>query len=165
MTTGSITVQLGGVDLSALVDGGSELNLAGNHVPDRTGCAVDFEGMKWSLRGIHGSPEQLQGVLTDAPLKIAGYDFPHHFFVSHQSIGHHDLILGQPFLQWFAARIDYDRNCIVKMFLWKDGDRTTKPTLSISITDPTDPRNATTIGHSHAARIEEVDEEEAGFSA
>ena len=122
MTTGSLTVQLSGIDLSALVDGGSELNLAGNHVLDRTGCAVDFKGVKWSLRGIHGSPEQLQGVITDAPLKITGYDFPHHFFVSHQSIGRHDLILGQLFLQWFAAQIDYDWSCIIQMYLWKEGD-------------------------------------------
>ena len=160
MTTGALQVQMHEVDLLAMVDSGSELNLASNSVPDRMSAAIDFEGMKWSLQGINGGPEQLQGVITDGPLKMAGHDFPHHFFISHNSLGKHDLILGQPFLQWYAARIDYDRNCVVKMFLWKEGDRSVKPTICISITDPADPRNATSIGHSHGAIIEEVPDEE-----
>jgi hypothetical protein len=165
MTTGTISVTMGGAELVAMIDNGSELNLAGNDVPDRTGAAVDFEGMKWSLKGIHGGPEQLQGVITDASLKIAGHDFPHHFFVSNQSLGRHDLILGQPFLQWYATRFDYDRSGVVKMYLWKEGNRTdrNKPTLCMTITDPQDPRNTTAIDrtahHSHLARIEEVDED------
>ena len=162
MTTGSLRVQINGVDLSAMIDTGSELNLASYDVPDRTSCPVDFEGMKWSLRGIHGGPEQLHGVMTEAPVKIAGYDFPHHFFVSHNSVGKHDLILGQPFLQWYAARVDYERSGVVRMYLWKEGDRNNKPSLTISITDPADPRNATSIGHSHGATIEEL-EDQSGF--
>ncbi|KAJ7429332.1 hypothetical protein FB451DRAFT_1519524 [Mycena latifolia] len=164
MTTGSMTVTIGGVEFTAMIDCGSELNLAGKSVPARASLPVDFEGMKWSLKGIHGNPEQLQGCATDVPMRIGRHDFPHHLFVSHQELGHHDIILGQPFLQWFASRIDYDRNGGVNLYLWKEGDRKARPTVVISITDPADPRNTTTIttrGHSQSmAHVDEVTDEE-----
>ncbi|KAJ7135550.1 hypothetical protein C8R44DRAFT_609521 [Mycena epipterygia] len=164
MTTGSMTVTIGGVEFTAMIDCGSELNLAGKSVPARASLPIDFEGMKWSLKGIHGNPEQLQGCATDVPMRIGRHDFSHHLFVSHQELGHHDIILGQPFLQWFASRIDYDRNGAVNLYLWKEGDRKARPTVVISITDPSDPRNTTTIttrGHSHPiARVEEVTDDE-----
>ncbi|KAJ7104909.1 hypothetical protein C8R44DRAFT_639892 [Mycena epipterygia] len=164
MTTGTMTVTIGGAEFSAMIDCGSELNLASRSVPTRASLAVDFEGMKWSLKGIHGSPEQLQGCATDVPMRIGRHDFPHHLFVSHQELGQHDIILGQPFLQWFASRIDYDRTGAVHLYLWKEGNRKLSPTVVISITDPADPRNTTTISthaHSHpAAWVEEVSDEE-----
>jgi hypothetical protein len=70
MSTGSLTISIGGTELTAMIDSGSELNLAGKSVPARCGLAVDFEGMKWALKGIHGGPEQLRGCATDAPIKI-----------------------------------------------------------------------------------------------
>lgn len=164
MTTGSMTVTIGGVEFSAMIDCGSELNLAGKSVPTRASLAVDFEGMKWSLKGIHGGPEQLQGCATDVPMKIGRHEFPHHLFVSHQGLGQHDIILGQPFLQWFASRIDYDRSGAVQLYLWKDGNRKQAPTIVISITDPADPRNTTTISTNAHTRpvawVEEVSDEE-----
>ncbi|KAJ7247153.1 hypothetical protein B0H12DRAFT_1324955 [Mycena haematopus] len=51
MTTGTMTVTIGGVDFTAMIDCGSELNLASKSVPMRASLAVDFEGMKWSSRG------------------------------------------------------------------------------------------------------------------
>jgi hypothetical protein len=56
MTTGSMTVTIGGAEFSAMIDTGSELNLASRSVPGRAALPVDFEGMKWSLKGIHGHP-------------------------------------------------------------------------------------------------------------
>jgi hypothetical protein len=162
MTTGAMTVTIGGAEFSAMIDCGSELNLAGKSVPMRASLPVDFEGMKWSLKGVHGGPEQLQGCSTDVPMRIGRHEFAHHLFVSHQELGQHDIILGQPFLQWFASRIDYERNGAVSLYLWKEGDRKMRPTVVISITDPSDPRNTTTIttrGHS-SARVEEVSDEE-----
>jgi hypothetical protein len=91
---------------------------------------------------------------------LGGHTFPHHLFISHQEIGHHDLILGQPFLQWFAARLDYERTGAVSMYLWKGGDRRVNPTLVVTITDPEDPRNTTTITRNHRATIEEVEDED-----
>jgi hypothetical protein len=160
MSTGSITLQIGEIELSAMLDTGSELNLASRSVPTRCNLPVDFEGMKWALKGIHGGPEQLRGCATDVPMRLGGHTFPHHLFISHQEIGHHDLILGQPFLQWFAARLDYERTGAVSMYLWKGGDRRVNPTLVVTITDPEDPRNATTITRNHRATIEEVDDDD-----
>ncbi|KAJ6510748.1 hypothetical protein C8R45DRAFT_1161682, partial [Mycena sanguinolenta] len=141
MSTGSITLTIGNVELTAMIDTGSELNLAGRSVPDRCNLPVDFQGMNWSLKGIHGGPEQLRGCATDVSLRLGGHVFAHHLFVSHQEIGHHDIILGQPFLQWFAARIDYEREGAVSLYLWKNGSRKVNPTIVITITDPNDPRN------------------------
>jgi hypothetical protein len=160
MSTGSVTLQIGDIELSAMLDTGSELNLASRSVPTRCNLPVDFEGMKWALKGIHGGPEQLRGCATDVPMRLGGHTFPHHLFISHQEIGHHDLILGQPFLQWFAARLDYERTGAVSMYLWKGGDRRVNPTLVVTITDPEDPRNATTITRNHRATIEEVEDED-----
>ncbi|KAJ7080431.1 hypothetical protein B0H15DRAFT_953616 [Mycena belliarum] len=146
MSTGSLSIHIGDTVLTAMIDTGSELNLASASVPQRCNLAVDFEGMKWALKGIHGGPEQLRGCATD-------------------EIGHHDMILGQPFLQWFAARIEYERNGGVSLFLWKHGDRKSNPTIVVTITDPQDPRNATSITRNHRATIEEVpDEDDQDFS-
>ncbi|KAJ7182565.1 hypothetical protein C8R43DRAFT_869195 [Mycena crocata] len=160
MSTGSITLHIGDVELSAMIDTGSELNLASRSVPTRCHVAVDFEGMKWALKGIHGGPEQLRGCATDVSMKIGGHSFPHHLFISHQELGQHDIILGQPFLQWFAGRLDYERSGGVSMYLWKGGDRKTPPTIVVTITDPQDARNATSISRGHSAWVEEVTDEE-----
>ncbi|KAJ7075388.1 hypothetical protein B0H15DRAFT_791897 [Mycena belliarum] len=165
MSTGSLSIHIGDTVLTAMIDTGSELNLASASVPQRCNLAVDFEGMKWALKGIHGGPEQLRGCATDVALRIGGHFFAHHLFISHQEIGHHDMILGQPFLQWFAARIEYERNGGVSLFLWKHGDRKSNPTIVVTITDPQDPRNATSITRNHRATIEEVpDEDDQDFS-
>jgi hypothetical protein len=160
MSTGSLTIQIGDVELTAMIDSGSELNLASRSIPTRCGLAVDFEGMKWALKGIHGNAEQLRGCATDVPFRIGGHVFAHHIFVSHVELGHHDLILGQPFLQWFAARLDYERSGGVSLYLWKAGDRKIHPTIVVTITDPKDPRNATAINRSHRATIEEVTDDD-----
>ncbi|KAJ7125853.1 hypothetical protein C8R46DRAFT_927523 [Mycena filopes] len=166
MSTGSIKVHIGDVELTAMIDTGSELNLASVSVPSRCNLPVDFEGMKWALKGIHGGPEQLRGCSTNVPMRIGGHDFSHHLFISHQDLGNHDMILGQPFMQWFAVRLDYERTGEVSMFLWKGGNRKVHPTIVVTITDPKDLRNTSTINRSHRATIEEVfdDDDDATYS-
>nr|GAT48677.1 predicted protein [Mycena chlorophos] len=161
MSTGALTIQISDQKLTAMIDSGSELNLASFSVPGRCGLAVDFEGMKWALKGIHGNPEQLRGCATNVPMRIGRHEFTHHLFISHQELGPQDLILRQPFLQWFAARMDYDHVGAVSLYLWREeGNRKVPPTIVISITDPSDPRNATAISRGHAAYIEDVTDEE-----
>ncbi|THU81528.1 hypothetical protein K435DRAFT_873242 [Dendrothele bispora CBS 962.96] len=145
MVTGKMDVTINGVSLTAMIDSGSELNLMGKDVPDRIGLPIDFEGMKWTLRGISGGPERLKGVVTDVPLMIGKHEFSHHHFIANYPLENQDIILGQPFLTWFAARMDYARDARMKIYLWKDGDKSLPPTLSITITDPTDKRNTTVI--------------------
>ena len=158
MTVGKLQIFINTISFSGMIDTGSELNVADPNFPEKSSLAVDYEGMKWFLRGIHGNPEQLQGVVTDAPMKLGLHSFPHHLFVSNHSLGDHDIILGQPFLQWYSARIDYDRNSSMKLVLWKNGDRDGPPTIAISITDPTDPRNTSKFTH-QAAYIEDLEDE------
>ncbi|KAJ7189275.1 hypothetical protein C8R46DRAFT_878033 [Mycena filopes] len=165
MSTGSIKVQIGDVELTAMIDSGSELNLAGVSVPARCNLPVDFEGMKWALKGIHGGPEQLRGCATNVPMYIGGHNFSHHLFISHQELGRHDMILGQPFMQWYAARLDYERSGDVSMYMWKGGDRKVNPTIVVTITDPKDTRNTTRMTHSHGATIEEVEDEDTAYAS
>lgn len=162
MTVGDVRVTINGTDYLALIDSGSKLNVGGEHLPESANLPMDFNGMHWSLKGINGDFEQLLGCAIDAPIHIGGHDFSHHIFISQQSIGRHDIILGQPFLQAFSARLDYNRGDHCKLYLWKHGERNGRPTLMISITDPNSPRNATAIRlgedakTTSTARIEEV---------
>lgn len=98
-------------------------------------------------------------------MTIGLHEFPHHIFVSKmESISSNcDIILGQPFLHWYTARIDYARSGEVQLILWKLGDKDQHyaPTISIIIAAPEDPRNQTEIKTSHAhptTRIEEVED-------
>ncbi|KAJ3804648.1 hypothetical protein F5876DRAFT_82815 [Lentinula aff. lateritia] len=145
MTVGDVRVSINGYEFLAMIDSGSEMNVAGKHLPEAASLPMDFDGMCWSLKGINGDYEHLRGCTVDAPMAIGGHKFNHHIFISRQSIGRHDITLGQPFLQEFSAHLDYERGNHCKLFLWADGDRNAHPTLMISITDLNDPRNASAI--------------------
>ncbi|THU84064.1 hypothetical protein K435DRAFT_870655 [Dendrothele bispora CBS 962.96] len=180
MTCGFVDVKVNRVKLKALVDSGSELNLFSVDVPEEARLALDFAGTVWSLKGIHGPSVQLQGVIKDTPLTIGGYKFPHHFFVSQHVMGKQEIILGQPFLQYYSARMQYTREMGTKMWISKEYHG--KPNVCVQLTDPKDPRNTKVIdralpcrhehdqGCSHATdkvysndwRIEEVKDEEEG---
>ncbi|THU77126.1 hypothetical protein K435DRAFT_878238 [Dendrothele bispora CBS 962.96] len=139
MTCGLIDVKVNGVKLKALVDSGSELNLFSMDVPEDAKLPLDFAGTAWSLKGIHGPSVQLRGVIKDAPLTIGGYEFPHHFFVARHAMGKQEIILGQPFLQYYSARMQYTREMGTKMWISKEYHG--KPNVCVQLTDPKDPRN------------------------
>ncbi|KAJ3832211.1 hypothetical protein F5878DRAFT_666780 [Lentinula raphanica] len=169
MTVGDLRVSINGVEFEAMIDSGSELNVAGNHLPEAASLPMDYDGQRWSLKGIHGEFERLRGCAVNAPIDIGGHDFSHHIFISRQSVGNHDIILGQPFLQWYSATIQYERGAHARLYLWKDGDRSTNPTLMVSITKPHDERNTAAIRQGIDKKkktvsfIEEVDEGEEDF--
>ncbi|KAJ3727164.1 hypothetical protein C8R42DRAFT_602890 [Lentinula raphanica] len=147
MVTGVFAVTIGGRQFRAMIDTGSELNVGAEDIPEKTGMPMDLEGMKWGLKGIHGEPEQLRGVVVDLPMKIGKYEFPHHLFISqHQLNLNWDIILGQPFLQWYTCRIDYWRAGHMQLLLWNDGDKDRNPHLTLALTDPEDRRNQQSIG-------------------
>ncbi|KAF5352304.1 hypothetical protein D9758_011967 [Tetrapyrgos nigripes] len=107
MSTRKMEVTIGGKVYTVMIDSGSKLNLMSREIPKQLGLAVDYEGTRWSLRGVHGNVEPLKGVVTDAPLMIGKHKFPHHVFVANNDLDRQDIILGQPFLHHFAARLDY----------------------------------------------------------
>lgn len=117
MTVGKLKLEVNGIDFVAMIDSGSELNVANLQFLQKANVVVDFKGMKWLLKGIHGNLEQLQGLVTDAPIKLGSHSFLHHLFVSWKSVRDHDIILGQPFLQWYSAQIDYDGHGATKLVL------------------------------------------------
>ncbi|KAJ3832517.1 hypothetical protein F5878DRAFT_666502 [Lentinula raphanica] len=157
MVTGVFVVTIGGRQFRAMIDTGSELNVGAEDIPEKTGMPMDLEGMKWGLKGIHGEPEQLRGVIVDLPMKIGKYEFPHHLFVSrHQLNPNWDIILGQPFLQWYACRIDYWRAGHMQLLLWNDGDKDRNPHLTLALTDPEDRRNQQSIGRTRTPKGKEA---------
>ncbi|KAF5319075.1 hypothetical protein D9758_019120 [Tetrapyrgos nigripes] len=157
MSTGKKDVSIGGKTFMAMIDSGSELNLMSREILEMMGLPVNYEGTRWSLRGVHGHAEPLQGVVTDAPIMIGKHEFPHHIFIANNDLDKQDIILGQPFLHHFAARLDYgNRSGKAKLFLWADGLKKGLPSVGILITDPDDKRNTAKIDRcSHVSKIED----------
>ena len=156
MTTGVFTAKFCGQSLKFMVDTGSELNLIPERLLSISGLALDFAGSQWSLKGVNGDPVGLRGCCMDVEVQIGSHRFDHHFFVSREDMRGHDVLLGQPWIQWYAARIDYDREGVMKMMVWHDGDRSHQPSLALQLTVPDDPRNVTAFRRNHAAAYEET---------
>ena len=83
---------------------------------------MDLDGMCWSLKGINGRPVPLGGCVRDAEIRISGRRFDHHVFVSREGTGKQEIILGQPWLQWYSASIQYTRQGSMNMWIWQEGD-------------------------------------------
>jgi len=107
MVTGHFRGKFSGLDIVFMIDTGSELNLMLQEFYDKTNLAIDLDGTCWSLKGINGWPVPLGGCMQDAEIKISGRQFDHHVFVSREGTGKQEIILGQPWLQWYSASIQY----------------------------------------------------------
>jgi Aspartyl protease len=140
MTTGRFEGKFSDVPVSFMVDSGSELNLIPEEIYNRTKVALDVDGSRWSLKGVHGAAVPLKGCCRDVPITIGGHRFDHHFFVNTGSVKQ-DVILGQPWLTWFSAQANYTREGSMDLALWADGDRAGRPTISIPLCSPNAPRN------------------------
>jgi hypothetical protein len=141
MACGTFKARIGEEIVNVLVDTGSELNLIYSRVAERAALPNDHDGARWSLKGLGGGPDQLRGCANNVDLDIGGHIFTHHLFLAGSQLGKHDIILGQPWLQWFAASIDYNRKGGMMMRVWKEGDRSRPPTLSIPLLGPNNERN------------------------
>ncbi|GLB40078.1 hypothetical protein LshimejAT787_0705880 [Lyophyllum shimeji] len=162
MVTGRFRGKFAGQWVFFMVDCGSELNIVGTELYEKTTLPIDLDGTRWSLKGINGGPVPLGGCLRDAPVTIGGHRFDHHFFVSSGGVGstRQDVILGQPWLQWYTAAISYTRKGEMQMRVWKEGDKGDVPTLCIPLCNPDAERNAKSLnlGHKHKATVETDDE-------
>jgi hypothetical protein len=114
MTTGRFSGTLAGQEVTFMVDSGSELNLMSEDLHGRTGTPIDLDGARWSLKGINGGAVPLVGCCREVPVAIGGHRFDHHFFVNSET-GKQDVILGQPWLQWYTAALLYSRSGAVEM--------------------------------------------------
>ena len=158
MTTGRFSGAIAGQDVTFMVDSGSELNLISENLHSRTGVPIDLDGARWSLKGINGGAVPLVGCCRDVPVSIGGHRFDHHFFVNSET-GKQDVILGQPWLQWYTAALLYSRSGSVEMKVWKLGDRETggRPTLSIRLCTTDAHRNSDRLIMNKRATVEDYD--------
>ena len=90
---------------------------------------------------------------------VDGHNFDHYFFVSKGSVGntYQDIILGQPWLQWYSASLSYTRDGAMKMCIWKDGqgdESGVKATVSISLCTSNAPRNAHHLDLSSSQKLD-----------
>jgi hypothetical protein len=163
--TGMITVLIKGQEVRCLVDTGSELNLVSLSLVQSLGLPNDTEGTRWSLSGVNGGSDRLMGLCRDIPMRVGGHNFDHHLFVSRQSPGRQEIILGQPWIQWFSGRIDFDRDGSMDLRLWEDGDRSHPATISVRLLKPGNERNQTGFqqGSHRAAYAEEASDDDADF--
>ena len=168
MITGRFRGKFAGLDVIFMVDTGSELNLMSQEFYNRTSMAIDLDGTRWSLKGINGRPVPLGGCVRDAEIKISGRRFDHHVFVSREGTGKQEIILGQPWLQWYSASIQYTRQGSMNMRVWQDGDgdkfdsSRQGPSILIPLCTPNAPRNTSTLNMESNPRIEEVVDEDSG---
>lgn len=133
----TLTAVISGQPVNCMVDTGAELSIMSRSVYDRLRLAMDTDGRRWSLRGISGNTVDLAGCVHNVPLEVSGRTFPTHIFVSARDLGRHDVILGQPFLDWFSARIDFTRGGAASLSIFKDGIPSDYPiVIPISSTDP-----------------------------
>ena len=150
-----------------MIDTGSELNLMSQEFYDKTNLAIDLDGTRWSLKGINGWPVPLGGCVRDAEIRISGRRFDHHVFVSREGTGKQEIILGQPWLQWYSASIQYTRQGSMNMRIWQDGDGDKHschqgPSILIPLCTPNAPRNTSSLNMGGHPRIEEVIDEDSG---
>ncbi|KAE9389170.1 hypothetical protein BT96DRAFT_947073 [Gymnopus androsaceus JB14] len=142
MVTGVFNVVINGQKFRAMIDTGSELTIGSRSFFEHARLPLEIEGMKWSLKDVNGGVKPLMGVLTDTDIWIGKYNFPHHIFVSRGELSNSwDIIIGQPFLQYYASRIEYWHSGDTRLFLWNDGDKSRIPHVSIALTDPKSERN------------------------
>jgi hypothetical protein len=163
MTTGRFEGKLGDRQVVFMVDTGSELNLISDELYRQTNLALDVDGARWSLKGINGGAVPLVGCCRDVPLTYRGHHFDHHFFISKEGTGKQDVILGQPWLQWYSVSLMYSRSGVVEMCIWKDGNREkgNQPTISIQLVAANAPRNTDKLTfQGQRSKIEEVDDSE-----
>jgi len=145
-----------------MIDMGSELNLMSLEFYEKTLLAIDLDRTHWSLKGINGWPVPLGGCIHDAEIKISGWHFNHHVFVSCEGTGKQEIILGQPWLQWYSACIQYMHQGLMNMHIWKDGDGDKTdgsahgPSILIPLCIPGAPRNTATLNLDCRTCIEEV---------
>jgi hypothetical protein len=90
-------------------------------------------------------------------MDIGGHNFKHHLFISRNSPGRQEIILGQPWIQWFAGRIDFAREGSMDLLLWKDGDRTHRPTITVRLLRPGNERNQSDFNNTPEVTAAEYD--------
>ena len=128
-----------------LIDSGSELNMMVQKTQERLELPLDPSGADWLLRGVSGHQVRLVGLCRNVPIQVGGIPFPHNFFVTTDNMGQKDIILGQPWLFSYSARLDYAHNVGMNLQVWQDGDRDGGQSVRVTLPIMTAPRNVLPI--------------------
>lgn len=150
--------KINGIAVNCMVNTGAKMSLMLSDIYNWLRLAMDTDGQQWSLHRILGSAVSLWGCVTNVPIKVAGKVFQTHVFVSLGSIGQNDVILGQPFLDWFLARMDYLRGTITNLTLFPNGQPSEYgvviPIQSLDTCHNTDRLIYTAMANYHANNLE-----------
>ncbi|KAI0739244.1 hypothetical protein C8Q80DRAFT_1275387 [Daedaleopsis nitida] len=147
--------------ITFLVDTGSELNLVFFDVWERSKMPMNEDGARWSLKGLGGQPVPLLGCAVDAKVQVGGRNFDHHFFVlSALGNGIYGGILGQPWLAYFAANIQYERSGETVLTVFPSGNSKGGGGVAIAVSPKNHPRNALVL----TSRVEPPADAQQGFS-
>jgi hypothetical protein len=128
-----------------LIDSGSELNMMAQSIQERLELPLDPSGADWLLRGVSGHQVRLVGLCRNVPLQVGGIPFPHNFFVTSDNMGQKGIILGQPWLFSYSARLDYTHNVGMNLQVWQEGDRDGGQSVRVALPIMTAPRNVLPI--------------------
>ena len=168
MVTGHFKGKFTGKDIIFMISTGSKLNLRAKEFYNRTSLAVVLDGTQWSLKEINGQPIPLSSCVHDLEIKISGKHFDHHVFVSREGTGKQEIILRQPWLQWYSASIQYMHQGSMNMQIWQEGDggkfscsHHQSSSILIPLCMPNTPHNTSTL-NMDTPRIEEVEDVDAG---
>ena len=123
MVTAKITATIAGrCSVEMLLDSGSELNIMAQEIQEDLRLPLDLSGTSWSLRGIAEQPVNLIGLCCNIPVEIGGFAFPHNFFISKDTLGKKDIIIGQPWLLNHAVRFNYLPDTGMMVQFWERSD-------------------------------------------
>jgi len=87
--------------------------------------------------------------------------------MSREGTGEQEIILGQPWLQWYSASIQYMHQGAMNMRIWQDGDGDKldccqSASILIPLCTLNAPHNTSTLNMEKHPKIEEVMDEDLG---
>ncbi|KAF9506907.1 hypothetical protein BS47DRAFT_1367023 [Hydnum rufescens UP504] len=121
-------------DLADEYYSGSKLNMMVLLTQAKLELPMDPSGKDWILCGVSGHQVNLVGLCRDVPIQVRGVPLPHNFFITLDNIGQKDIILGQPWLFSYSARIEYAHGEGMNLQVWQDSNcegRSVHVTLTI----------------------------------
>jgi hypothetical protein len=111
-------VRIKNLEVESLLDGGAQISVMSRALHKQLGLHLRTDGVH-NLYGIHGQPKQMDGIVEDIPIRVAGLEFLVNFYVLDEPS--HDLILGAGFLYDSASTIEYNLNGKVQLTMKKAG--------------------------------------------
>jgi Retroviral aspartyl protease len=134
-----------GQTCTMLINNGSELNMMSQMMQAKLELPMDPSGKDWHLHRVSGHQVNLVGLCCDVPVHIGGVLLHHNFFITPDNIRSKEVILGQPWLFSYSARIDYTHGTGMNLQIWQDGDQDSGHSVQVMLPIMLAPRNVLPI--------------------